>query len=569
MYSHSLTRDFPLTSHPGCECQQFHGPGILQKPAAGAAARNAEVYSGEFDAGSEHGVGVLVSSAGTYKGEFVNGQKSGSGLEVLKTGERFMGTFLKDKRHGIGLIQARGHRRGQVVLERWENGVCTNEGAAVTRDFVGGAAEAAAQLTTTAFNSVAAIAERKALLARECSQTDENNPPPPLSALGLQHGRIQRNLPEMVESPTTNSSGSDKNGDTRRNASVSVKKNELARVLEQQLTDSIRKEAVDLRSENKKLNEQAEQLKATIREEQIARAALGKELVRLELNSSAQIEAQEEHFIAVRKQYAHEHQRRLQEVGARFEKEIQMLEKEIDYLKNRKESSSVNKQGTNATHASSTAEKDTLEFKVVPLGGKIMSERDKELPDKSLLNGPRQFATFGGRLEWGVHAYILKVESLTGSVDGYVGIASARNSAHTVGFSLLCDDDTLGKGTFGAMDSIDQSHRVDDGQSVLLQIDADGEMMSLFTTHSEPKLLATSTIDIDKPWTAAVMLTAPSSSIRLIGKRKGGVQKQGGGVVMERVMHNWHVRSLRSGIEYSTLQVLFFSQSPLIPLSLS
>ena len=88
----------------------------------------------------------MVTAAGTYKGQFALGKKSGCGMEVSKSGSRFMGTFVNDQRHGLALIQAPGHKRGQVVLERWEYGVRTGEGAAVTRDFVGGAAEAGAEL---------------------------------------------------------------------------------------------------------------------------------------------------------------------------------------------------------------------------------------------------------------------------------------------------------------------------------------------------------------------------------------------------------------------------------------
>ena len=180
---------------------QFHGAGVMQKPQVKDASI-AEAYSGEFARGSEHGVGVHVTDAGTYKGEFVNGQRSGCGLEVCKTGRRFMGTFQNDRRHGLALIQARGHKKGQVVLQRWEEGVLASEGADVTRPFVGGAAEAVAELAAAAFSSLAGMAEAKALVARQCAQIDEDSPaPPPLSALGLRFGRVQKNILTTVEGP--------------------------------------------------------------------------------------------------------------------------------------------------------------------------------------------------------------------------------------------------------------------------------------------------------------------------------------------------------------------------------
>ena len=42
----------------------------------------------------------------------------------------------------------------------------------------GGAAQAAAELAETAFASMAAVADRKAALARQCQSEDENTPPP-------------------------------------------------------------------------------------------------------------------------------------------------------------------------------------------------------------------------------------------------------------------------------------------------------------------------------------------------------------------------------------------------------
>ena len=46
------------------------------------------------------------------------------------------------------------------------------EGAEVSRDYVGGAIEAAAELAAAAFSSVAMTADRKALLAEQCSRPD-------------------------------------------------------------------------------------------------------------------------------------------------------------------------------------------------------------------------------------------------------------------------------------------------------------------------------------------------------------------------------------------------------------
>jgi hypothetical protein len=81
-----------------------------------------------------------------------------------------------------------------------------------------------------------------------------------------------------------------------------------------------------------------------------------------------------------------------------------------------------------------------------------------------------------------------------------------------MGFALLCDDNTLGigiyththtqththththtnthtqththTGSFGAMDPVEQTRRIADGQSVVLQIDVDGQMLSLFTLEA-------------------------------------------------------------------------------------
>ena len=209
-------------------CAQFHGVGILQRPAGESSDTNA--FSGEFNGGAEHGVGVLKTAACTYKGQFAHGQRNGCGLEVSsKTGQQFMGTFVKDERHGLALIQARGQKSGQVVLERWEHGVRTGEGASVTREYVGGAADAAAHLAAAAFQALAGVAENKADLARECSAADENTPPPPLAALGLKLNRVHKHIDHAAHAPATGREGV---SDSVRSGSLVEQKLELAKTLD-------------------------------------------------------------------------------------------------------------------------------------------------------------------------------------------------------------------------------------------------------------------------------------------------------------------------------------------------
>jgi hypothetical protein len=402
----------PRLAHPFVwyRCAQFHGVGILQRPAG--ASSDTDAFSGEFSGGAEHGVGVLKTAAGTYKGQFAHGQRNGCGLEVSsKTGQQFMGNFVKDERHGLALIQARGQKSGQVVLERWEHGVRTGEGASVTREYVGGAADAAAHLAAAAFQALAGVAENKADLARECSAADENTPPPPLAALGLKLNRVHKHIDHAAYVPAAGREGV---SDSVRSGSLVEQKLELAKTLEDGRNALLCKELSASRSENKLLREHVLALEATVREAELARANSTKELLRVRTQSEALIEAQEEHLIAVRKQYALEHERRLEEASARSERELQMLEREIKYLKNRKEPSSAAQSNKDKGMDSKTeTETDSLRFSVVPIGGRIMSESEKRLDDVQLLTGPRKMATFGGLLTWGVHAYVLKVHTHT------------------------------------------------------------------------------------------------------------------------------------------------------------
>ena len=238
-----------------------------------------EVYSGEFVGGLEHGAGVLTTATGTYKGEFASGQKNGCGIEVSKSGQRFLGTFFNDNRHGLALIQTRGQRKGQVLFEKWDMGVRMGEGAEVSRDYVGGAIEAAAELAAAAFSSVAMTADRKALLAEQCSRPDENAPPPP-----EQHAKWEDTLRAPAQgSKTVGASAAGSNDGGKEGGGYGLRRlSESKRVLEEVVNNTqreqLQKKLDEVRSENARLKDVAEKHKEEARLANLARAAAGKEL---------------------------------------------------------------------------------------------------------------------------------------------------------------------------------------------------------------------------------------------------------------------------------------------------
>ena len=532
---------------------QFHGVGVLTMPRGDEGAN--DTYAGEFVGGVEHGCGVLADAAGTYKGEFINGQKSGCGLEVSKSGQRFLGGFRDDQRHGIALIRGRRPQPGQVALERWERGMRTGEGSAVTRDYVGGAAQAAAELAETAFASMAAVADRKAALARQCQSEDENTPPPE------QHARWEDSLRANRGGPATHGATEAQAAGAGRRKRLNESKRELENAVQQQHQKEQEKALLDFRLQNQQLKEQVSRLQEDLRVASLARAADAKELVRAQLHASAQMEAQEEHFKALREQYSLEHEKRLERAEKLAEKEIEMLMKEVDYLKNQRDAGASSPAKDALVDA--TDKKENLAFKVVPLHGKILSESDRKLASPCTLRGPRQMAVFGGALEWGVHAWKLRVEHLGGdyAVDGYIGVANVRNAEDATGFALMCDDNTLGSGKFGSMDSIDGSRSLDDEQVFVLQIDVDRGVMSLKAGDAESRELASRPITTEKPWVPAVMLTSADSSLTLVNKIKvGGEKEKKTATPMEMVTLDWAVRSLKTGAEYTTPEVLHLVQ---------
>ena len=110
------------------------------------------------------------------------------------------------------------------------------------------------------------------------------------------------------------------------------------------------------------------------------------------------------------------------------------------------------------------------------------------------------------------------------------------------------------------MDGIAKSRRIGDGECVVLLIDADGDTLSLLAGGASSEndghvnILASCTVALEKPWLPAALVVSSSSSIRLVGKKKDA-KAQAKSNVMERVAADWSVRSLRTGIEYSTAQV--------------
>eukprot|EP00802_Teleaulax_amphioxeia_P007109 Tamp_07115.p1 GENE.Tamp_07115~~Tamp_07115.p1 ORF type:complete len:473 (-),score=128.53 Tamp_07115:1147-2484(-) len=396
------------------------------------------------------------------------------------------------------------------------------------------------------------MAESKADLARECSAADENTPPPPLAALGLKFNRVHKHPDHAAHTPAAGGEGG---GDSGQSASLAQQKLELAKSLEDAQLQHLSKELSESRGLVKQLRELVLAQEAAVREAELARANATKELLRVRTQSEALIEAQEEHLIEVRKQYALEHERRLEEAAARSERELLMLEREIQYLKNRKEPSATS-QLDKGKETDGKKDANKLGFTVVPLGGAILSETERTLEDACLLAGPRKMAIFGGLLTWGIHAYVIKVEALKGVIDGYIGVASERNPSQAIGFSLLCDDNTLGQGAFGAMDPVDGTRRIEDGKTVVLQIDVDGEMLSLLTLEAKPKVLASCAITLQKPYTPAAMIMAAQSSVRLVSKKLDSKAQKSSQVAERVVFGKWKVRSLNTGIEYNTAQVL-------------
>jgi hypothetical protein len=158
-----------------------------------------------------------------------------------------------------------------------------------------------------------------------------------------------------------------------------------------------------------------------------------------------------------------------------------------------------------------------------------------------------------------VHTWRLRVEHFSDElmVDGYIGVTSARNPEHTaVGFALRCDDGTLGAGQFGCMDPIEGSHRLGDGQEFVLEVDVDAATLTLRAEPGAPEL-ARCDVGIDKPWVPALMVSAKSAAVRLVGKLSdGGAKKSNKRGVAEKVAWDWRVRSLASGEEYGVSQVL-------------
>ena len=95
------------------------------------------------------------------------------------------------------------------------------------------------------------------------------------------------------------------------------------------------------------------------------------------------LEAHQDHFVEIRKQYALEHEQWLRQAVARSEREMATLEKEIHFLKNHKEGSIV---GHDAhEQADTNLQSKALAFKVVPIGDRILSLQEKVLDDACLL----------------------------------------------------------------------------------------------------------------------------------------------------------------------------------------
>jgi len=59
------------------------------------------VYSGDCKEGLADGYGE-VSRTGSYRGDFHTGKKHGVGIKVMPNGDKYVGHFSEDYRHGMG-----------------------------------------------------------------------------------------------------------------------------------------------------------------------------------------------------------------------------------------------------------------------------------------------------------------------------------------------------------------------------------------------------------------------------------------------------------------------------------
>mmetsp|Transcript_17891 Transcript_17891/g.27663 ORF Transcript_17891/g.27663 Transcript_17891/m.27663 type:complete len:219 (+) Transcript_17891:583-1239(+) len=163
-------------------------------------------------------------------------------------------------------------------------------------------------------------------------------------------------------------------------------------------------------------------------------------------------------------------------------------------------------------------------------------------------------ACFGKPISDGVHTFLIQVEHLGAVVDGYVGIMKDQDPTVTCGFALRCDDNTLGKGSFGDSQSISDSRKIEDFSKIVLQIDADGDWITIHTPSPESRELARVSCEVAKPWMPAALCIHESSVIHLQGSQKAVAEASP--AVLERVTLDWRARSKRTGIEYSAIEVM-------------
>lgn len=124
---------------------RYHGRGVLEQRRGGgggsgsaASASSSGRYEGHFRHGLFEGHGVRQTADGcTYVGEFRGGRRWGYGvLDDAVAGDKYMGTFVDDRRSGAGVLMTMegGYFEGVFVEDR-----LNGEGVAVLAGDGGGA----------------------------------------------------------------------------------------------------------------------------------------------------------------------------------------------------------------------------------------------------------------------------------------------------------------------------------------------------------------------------------------------------------------------------------------------